>query len=179
MSGGRNRYEYVGGDPVTSVDPSGLLFGFNAGECSGDDAASYWAGKLGETGNQLYYGPGLLASLWTPSTSDNTFSVLSAGIAAGGLVEEGFRLKTGSWKQGGEWVAGSQEETVLHFHFGDGPGMTTHHLPYQMMQWLKNFAANIERGKGGADVINAGRVIGGSAGAAAGQLSGSSGCGCR
>ena len=87
-------------DPIFWTDPSGLLFGgsINAGESYGDSAAQFWANKMVQTGNPLYMIPGLFASLWTPCTSDDTFAVLSAGNAAGGLLRglgKGATSKTG------------------------------------------------------------------------------------
>jgi len=85
--GQQNFWSYVDGDPVNFIDPTGLLFGglINAGECAGQSAAQYWANLANSTGNPLYNIPGALASLWTPETSDNTFSVLSAAWGASSL----------------------------------------------------------------------------------------------
>ncbi|MDO4705749.1 MAG: RHS repeat-associated core domain-containing protein [Comamonadaceae bacterium] len=78
--GDSNLYGYVLQDPVNGVDPSGLLLHglINAGECYGDAAAQYWADLHMQTGNPLYAIPGLLASLWTPQTSDATAATLFA-----------------------------------------------------------------------------------------------------
>jgi len=43
LEGGMNLYVYCLNDPVNFADPSGLLFGFNAGEYYGADAAQYYA----------------------------------------------------------------------------------------------------------------------------------------
>ena len=85
-----NLYGYVINDPINLVDPNGLLFdgSINAGESYGDEAAQYWADKLIQTGNPLYAIPGLLASLWTPCTSDATITTLAGGGAAGGIVRQ-------------------------------------------------------------------------------------------
>jgi len=76
-------FSYAENDPVTRIDPSGLLFGglINAGECYGQAAAQYWAERQVATGNPLYAIPGLFASLWTPGTSDYTFATLSFAYA--------------------------------------------------------------------------------------------------
>lgn len=85
----------------------------------------------------------------------------------------------GAWKQGGEWIAGGPGNKVLHGHFGTGPGMTTHHLPYQFTNWAKNFVANLRRGAGGSDAANAAKVVGGATGAAAAQAGSALQCGCK
>jgi RHS repeat-associated protein len=81
--GDTNLYGYVLNDPVNWIDPEGLLFsGFiNTGEAYGEAAAQYWADRLVETGNPLYWIPGSFASLWTPCTSDKT--ALTLGGASG------------------------------------------------------------------------------------------------
>jgi RHS repeat-associated protein len=82
--GDTNLYGYVLNDPVNWVDPLGLLVRglINAGESYGEDAAQYWADRLVETGNPLYWIPGSFASLWTPCTSDETALTL---LGASGL----------------------------------------------------------------------------------------------
>ena len=175
LGGGSNTYAYAGANPVSFVDPTGLLFGLNAGECAAGDAAQAWADKATQSGNPMYHVPGALAALWSPGASDSTFATLSLGLAGAGLVGAGARLEMGAWKQGGEWFAGGRQ--MLHGHFGTGPGMSTHHLPYQAAQWAKNFMANLSRGRGASDAANAAKVVGGAAGA--GAAAGSSSCGCQ
>lgn len=161
------------------TDPEGLAFGINMGECYGEEAAQYWADKAQATGNPLYHVPGALAALWTPGASDNTATVLSLGYGAAGAVGAGVRIEMGAWKQGGEWIAGGPGNKVLHGHFGTGPGMTKHHLPYQAANWAKNFMSNIRRGVGGSDAANAAKVVGGATGAAAAQVGSAPRCGCK
>ncbi len=92
LLGGLNSYAYAGGNPISFTDPSGLLFGFNAGESYGDSAAQYWADKQNETGNWLYGIPGALAVLWTPCTSNSTFLTLATGplLGKGGALSKFF-----------------------------------------------------------------------------------------
>jgi RHS repeat-associated protein len=115
LGGGTNYYAYAGADPISNSDPSGLLFGINAGEGYGDSAAQFWADKQEQTGNWLYAIPGGLASLWTPCVSNQTFlSLLPIGPAGRGLAA-GAKLLSNSVKgQIGEgaslisnWLQGS------------------------------------------------------------------------
>jgi RHS repeat-associated protein len=73
---------YVGNNPVNWVDPEGLEIG---GEQYGEVATLYWASLAIKPTNAwyqtaFYTTAGLFASLWTPSTSEATFAVLSAGL---------------------------------------------------------------------------------------------------
>ena len=70
-------YTYAANNPLSNTDPYGLLYGIPAGELYGEDAAQYWADLYEETDNPLYWVPGGLASLWTPCTSDKTFTTLT------------------------------------------------------------------------------------------------------
>ncbi len=81
-AGGLNIYAYVMGNPVTFSDVNGLVFGIPAGESYGAEAAQYWANKQIQTGNVWYAVPGVLASLWTPCTSDATANTL---LSVGGI----------------------------------------------------------------------------------------------
>ena len=89
FEGGMNLYAYVGNDPGNAVDPWGLLLGglIPAGESYGSSSAQYWADRQVATGNPLYAIPGLLASLWTPCTSDRTFLTLASGATLGALTK--------------------------------------------------------------------------------------------
>ena len=81
LAGGLNTYSYVTNNPLTLIDPQGLLFGglIDAGESYGDSSAQYWADQATQSGNPLYHVPGALAALWTPDTSDATAATLVCG----------------------------------------------------------------------------------------------------
>jgi RHS repeat-associated protein len=83
-----NFYAYVAGNPINAVDPSGLLTipfagWMDLGECAGQAALDYWAKRWAETGNLWYAVPAFFSALWTPQTSDATFSALSIGYGSG------------------------------------------------------------------------------------------------
>jgi len=84
--GDENLYVYVVNDPINLIDPVGLLFGFPAGESWGESAAQYWADVYENSTGLSAAGAafmGALASLWTPCTSDKTFTVLTISWGAG------------------------------------------------------------------------------------------------
>jgi hypothetical protein len=81
----------VANDPVNFIDPEGLLFGINAGESYGESAAQYYANitvdpcasKLKKAGAWV---GGLLSSLWTSNTSNQTALTLAGGGLAGRIA---------------------------------------------------------------------------------------------
>ena len=89
QGGNLNLYAYVGNNPINFVDPSGTLTipflgRVNLGECSGEKSAQWYADKYNESGltGKIGYGAGgLLASLWTPDTSNYTALTLGSGYA--------------------------------------------------------------------------------------------------
>lgn len=87
--GDTNLYGYVLNDPINFIDPSGLLFGWNAGESHADYAAQYWANESENQCNSASYrafatGAGMMASLWSTGASEATALTLAgAGIQAG------------------------------------------------------------------------------------------------
>jgi RHS repeat-associated protein len=86
-SAGGNLYAYCGNSPTNFTDRTGLLFGgvINAGEDIGQSSMDYWAEQ--SLSNPLAAIPGTFAALWTPSTSDDTFSVLSAAAGSASLFK--------------------------------------------------------------------------------------------
>jgi len=101
-------YAYAGGDPISNSDPSGLLFGINAGEGYGDSAVEYWINQQQQTGNSLYAIPGTLAEMWTPCHSENTLTGLMGAWGLAGALEMGaFRFKTvgsNTWDAARKWM---------------------------------------------------------------------------
>src|SRR5438045_1845194 len=173
-----NLYSYVDGDPINRKDPSGLLFGglINAGECYGEEAAQYWANAyLNDSGVSAGFDAvmGSLASLWTQETSDATSGTL---LAAYSLAEGGLRLEMGNWKEQGEWFF-EEGTRGPHFHWGEGPGLDAHHLPWQAGNWFSNLVGLAGRGAAGQDLLNLGGLISGTGLAIFGGSSG--GCGCH
>jgi hypothetical protein len=99
----------------------------------------------------------MFATLWTPGTSDVTFGLLTAGD---GLADGGLRIEYGNWKVDGDYFFPEYIDGI-HFHFGEGLGLQSHHLPWQLGNWLRNLNSLIGRGKAGADLLNLGKVAAG------------------
>ncbi len=108
-----NVYAYVGNDPLGYTDPSGLLFGgfVNAGECFGDSATQFWADMAESTGNPMYTIPGAVSALWTPLTSDDTFSTLAAGAGAASL----FKRAGAEWSH---WIPSRYSDAASKYYKG-------------------------------------------------------------
>jgi RHS repeat-associated protein len=91
-SGDMTLYSYCGQDPVGRIDPSGLLFSglLDAGEAYGQYATDYWACMSVNTDNWflsgLYTVGGIFAAMWTPTTSDTTFMVLTTAWSLSGMI---------------------------------------------------------------------------------------------
>lgn len=90
--GEMNFYSYVTNNPISFVDPYGLLFGIPLGEQQGEVATQYWADQYVATGNATYAVLGGLSSLWTRDTSSITALTLGGGYALAGWA-----AKTGPW----------------------------------------------------------------------------------
>lgn len=69
-------------DPL-SKEWSPFSAAWDASTSAGDSAAQSWADAEVSTGNSLYAIPGVVASLWTPSTAPATATVLSVGSGLG------------------------------------------------------------------------------------------------
>jgi hypothetical protein len=93
------------------TDPEGLLFGLNAGESFGASAAQYYADitndpcapglkKVGA------WAGGLLASLWTPETSNETFlSLLPTGALGKWAGRPFYQYYTKGTNYAGKWMS--------------------------------------------------------------------------
>ncbi|CAG0949908.1 hypothetical protein METP3_00150 [Methanosarcinales archaeon] len=98
-AGDENLYRYVANQVNKWADPTGLLFGINAGESYGEEAALYWANRYNNSDwwfESIYTGAmGLSASLWTECTSEKTVAALtfSYGVRNAGQV---WKLADGS-----------------------------------------------------------------------------------
>jgi RHS repeat-associated protein len=122
LGGGLNVYDYAANDPVNLIDPSGLLFNgaLNAGEGYGQEAVNGYADTLTDpnASNAAKVGAavgGFFASLWTPCTSDETFTVLvtAATLGAGGVGEAGEVAAEAAGEELPTNVIGKQVDTAI------------------------------------------------------------------
>ncbi|HXH38457.1 MAG TPA: RHS repeat-associated core domain-containing protein, partial [Thermoanaerobaculia bacterium] len=93
--GTTNLYDYTATDPINFVDPTGLLFhgAVNAGEAQGQEAMDTYADIITDPnaniGLRALAGVGgFFAAMWTPCTSDATFTTLVGASTASGFVTE-------------------------------------------------------------------------------------------
>ena len=87
-----NVYRYSNGDPSNRTDPTGavsipLLGWVDVGEDAGQEALSYWAGRIDDEGlssiqrGEAWVGA-FFSALWTPCTSNETLLALGGGYGA-------------------------------------------------------------------------------------------------
>jgi len=190
----RSIYAYADGNPISENDPLGLapfdpLWGAVYGATGG------WTPSQGLINSTAGFGDAVslnITSLVRDAAGTNDAvnkcsgayrggSVAGAawGLAMGGagLARGGLRMELGNWKQEGEWFF-PQGTRGPHFHWGEGPGLQTHHLPWQAADWMANFASLVQRGKAWDDIANI-ATVGVGAGAAAVGVVHASGCGCE
>jgi RHS repeat-associated protein len=107
---GASSYLYVGNNPLLYVDPFGLCKdkpwweklgeGYYYGTGFGQSAAEWYAQQQVQTGNPLWAIPGVIASLWTPATYQQTgWTLATAGLGAGWAANTGPTVT-----QAGTWV---------------------------------------------------------------------------
>jgi hypothetical protein len=94
--------------------------------------------------------------------SGGTLTGTAWGVAMSGMgiARGGFRFEMGNWKEGGQWFF-PQGTRGPHFHWGSGPGLQTHHLPWQASNWWSNFSSLISNGGAWQDLQNMAMVFGG------------------
>src|SRR5262245_25297566 len=93
ITGGDNSYVYSRNNPLNAVAPSGLLtipfVGWvDFGEGAGEEALQYYINVINDPntsalGRGAAYVGAFFSALWTPCTSDKTFTTLSAAYGVG------------------------------------------------------------------------------------------------
>lgn len=98
-----------GGALIASSISGGGSTGF-AGSAAGANAAQYWANQTINSNNTWYQNMaystmGHLASLWTPETSEQTFTILAGGYGSGIYAERPYwRYLGGDAQISGSWI---------------------------------------------------------------------------
>jgi RHS repeat-associated protein len=180
LDGGLNPYLYANGNPLAYTDPYGLwvppsLPGWVVNYSAGfGDTLSF--GVTDWARDQM--GTNAVVDRCSTAYSSGKWSGAGLGLAMGGagLVRGGLRFELGNWKQGGEWFF-REGTRGPHLHYGVGPGLQSHHLPWQIANWAKNLWSLAKRGEAGQDLRNLAAVGYGSAVAVSGAAS--EGCGCE
>jgi RHS repeat-associated protein len=181
LLGGINTYSYALNYPIGLYDPYGLWVPPSLPQWAVDSTAGF--------GDVLSFGvtDWVRDQMGTNAVFDKCSSAYSAGewggvglglaMGGAGLVRGGLRFEIGSWKQGGQWFF-REGTRGPHFHYGVGPGLQSHHLPWQIGNWARNLWSLTRRGQAGEDLANLAAVGYGSAAAASGAMS-TEGCGCE
>jgi RHS repeat-associated protein len=167
LNAGINMFSYAYGDPLLIYDPYGLWgladlpdipqpvvdFSAGFGDTMSFGLTNWVRNQMGKNSfvnkcSRSYYGGNLAGIGW------------GLALSGAGLIRGGMRLELGNWKQGGEWFF-REGTRGPHFHFGSGPGLQMHHLPWQAGNWIRNLISLAKNGKGGNDLAYIGMEVSG------------------
>ena len=183
LGGDVTLYVYVGNDPINASDPLGLQKAEQVMRVVSDFSAG-----LGDT---LSFGlTEFFRQFWdyddvvdkcagAYGAGGGTGLGIGLGIGGSGLLRGAFRFEFGNWKtRAGRWFF-PRGMKGPHFHWGNAPGLQTHHLPWQIANYFRNFVAKYKSGQAKADLLNLLKMLyGGALAGANGNLEGR-GCGCK
>jgi uncharacterized protein RhaS with RHS repeats len=178
--GSYSTYAYANGDPLGYSDPYGL---WSLGDPLPQPVVNAAAG-FGDTlswgiTNWVRNKEGWNGVVDRCSTAykGGTYAGMAVGavFAVDGLAAGGLRAEIGNWKSEGEWFF-PEGTNGPHFHWGEGPGLQTHHLPWQFDNWVNNLMGLVGRGQANADIANIAEVAYGTGTVASGAIQR---CGCN
>jgi RHS repeat-associated protein len=120
-----HRYLYCQNDPVNAVDPSGEFLGLGISAKMRATSAAFGTKAMALAGQVYVQAMGTACAMHYTTWKFMTTGTLDTSFFRG--------PEHGAWKHGGVWQSG------WHFHLPWGPGMGTHHLPQEFLDWWKNF----------------------------------------
>ena len=123
-----HRYLYCANDPINRFDASGEFFGFLGGQGlmgrMRASSAAFGARVMAIAGRAY------AAAMYLVIVMDFAiYQFMTRGQANLGF----FRSEWGKW--------GGSSTYKYHFHLPWGPGLGKHHLPYEFINWWKNFSS--------------------------------------